>query len=162
VPVCAEFASVRCRPRHAGPPAVRPATLTIIEIQEGHGPAVTEVQGSVLGAIALIGFAAAAAASTAKLPLAAALLVAFATWVVVAIGGYLAQTAGLPSWQRNVRDLAWRRREPPWLAAARNSHLGPTIFLSRYGLGSTGRLGDGAVARSRGRHRSATALRPFL
>jgi hypothetical protein len=59
-------------------PAVRPATLTIIETQEGHGPAVTEVQGSVLGAIALIGFAAAAAASTAKLPLAAALLGAFA------------------------------------------------------------------------------------
>ena len=46
-----------------------------------------------------------------ELPLAAALPGAFATWVVVAIGGYLAVAAGLPSWQRDVRDLAWRRRK---------------------------------------------------
>jgi hypothetical protein len=57
-------------------PAVLPVTLTIVERQEGCGPAVTEVQGSVPGAVALIGFA-----------VAAALLGALAAWVVVAIGG---------------------------------------------------------------------------
>jgi hypothetical protein len=92
-------------------PAVLPATLTIIQKQEGRGPAVTEAQGSVLGAVALVGFAAVAAASTAKLPLAAALLCALATWVAVGIGGYLTQVAVLPSWRRDVRNLAWQRRD---------------------------------------------------
>lgn len=92
-------------------PAVLPATLTIIEKHEGRGPAVTEVQGSVIGAVALIGFALVAAASTGRIPLAAALLAALATWVAVAIGGYLAQAARLPSWQRDVRELASQRHE---------------------------------------------------
>ncbi len=51
----------------------------------GRGPAVTEVQGSVPGAVALIGFA-----------VAAALFGALAAWVVVAIGGYLAQATSCP------------------------------------------------------------------
>jgi Protein of unknown function (DUF3147) len=92
-------------------PAVLPATLTIIERQEGRGPAVTEVQGAVLGAVALIGFAVVAAASTARLPLAAALPGALAAWAAAAIGGYLAQAAVLPSWQRDVRAQAWQRRD---------------------------------------------------
>ena len=92
-------------------PAVLPATLTIIERQEGRGPAVTEVQGAVLGAVALIGFAVVAAASMARLPLAAALLGALAAWAAAAIGGYMAQAAVLPSWQRDVRALAWQRRD---------------------------------------------------
>lgn len=92
-------------------PAVLPATLTIIERKEGRGPAVTEVQGAVLGAVALIGFAVVAAASMARLPLAAALLGALAAWAAAAIGGYMAQAAVLPSWQRDVRALAWQRRD---------------------------------------------------
>jgi hypothetical protein len=91
-------------------PAVLPATLTIIERREGRKPAVTEVQGAVLGAIALIGFAGVAAASIPTLPLAAALLAALAAWVACAIGGYLAQAALLPSWHEAVRDLARQRR----------------------------------------------------
>jgi hypothetical protein len=60
-------------------PAVLPATLTIVERHEGRGPAVTEVEGAVPGAVALIGFAGVAAASTARIPLGAALLGALAT-----------------------------------------------------------------------------------
>ena len=91
-------------------PVVLTATLTIIERQEGRGPAVTEVQGAVPGALALIGFALVAAASIAALPLAAALIAALATWVVAAIGGYLAQSVLLPAWHQEVRDLAVQRR----------------------------------------------------
>jgi hypothetical protein len=91
-------------------PVVLTATLTIIERQEGRGPAVTEVQGAVPGALALIGFALVAAVSIASLPLAAALIAALATWVVAAIGGYLAQSVLLPAWHQEVRDLAVQRR----------------------------------------------------
>ncbi len=92
-------------------PAVLPATLTIIEKHEGRGAAVTETQGAVPGAVALIGFAVVGAVSLAKLPLAAALLGALATWIVVAIGGYLVQATVVSSWQRDVRDLAWQRQD---------------------------------------------------
>jgi hypothetical protein len=92
-------------------PAVLPATLTIIERHEGRGPAVTEVEGAVPGAIALIGFAGVAAASTARIPLGAALLAALATWVAVAIGGYLTLAAIVPSWRQDVRTLAFHRRD---------------------------------------------------
>jgi hypothetical protein len=92
-------------------PAVLPATLTIIEKQEGRGPAVTEVQGSVPGAVALIGFAVVAAATTARLPLAGALLGALGTWIIAAIGCYVLQSAVLPSWRRDVQDLADQRHE---------------------------------------------------
>ena len=92
-------------------PAVLPATLTIIERHEGRGPAVTEVEGAVPGAVALIGFAGVAAASTARIPLGAALLAALATWVAVAIGGYLTLAAIVPSWRQDVRTLAFHRRD---------------------------------------------------
>lgn len=92
-------------------PAVLPATLTIIERHEGRGPAVTEVEGAVPGAVALIGFAGVAAASTARIPLGAALLAALATWVAVAIGGYLTLAAIVPSWRQDVRTLAFQRRD---------------------------------------------------
>ena len=71
----------------------------------------TEVQGSVPGAIALIGFALVATVSTAKLPLAGALLLALATWVAAAIVGYLVQAAILPAWRQDVRDIAFQRRD---------------------------------------------------
>lgn len=92
-------------------PAVLPAALTMIEKQEGRGPAVTEVQGSVPGAVALIGFSVVAAASTARLPLAGALLGALGTWIIAATGCYFLQSAVLASWQRDVRGLAIQRRE---------------------------------------------------
>jgi hypothetical protein len=108
-------------------PVVLTATLTIIERQEGRGPAVTEVQGAAPGALALIGFALVAAVSIATLPLAAALLAALATWVVAAIGGYLAQSALLPAWHQEVRDLAVHRRAADLarraLAAASPEHV---------------------------------------
>ncbi len=92
-------------------PAVLPATLAITERHEGRGPAVTEVEGAVPGAIALIGFAGVAAASKARIPLGAALLAALATWVAVAIGGYLTLAAIVPSWRQDVRTLAFHRRD---------------------------------------------------
>jgi Protein of unknown function (DUF3147) len=94
-----------------GAPALLPATLTMIEKQEGRGPAVTEVKGAVPGAIALTGFAVVAAATLTRLPLAAALPAALAAWVAVGIGGYLAQATVLPSWEREVHDLARQRRD---------------------------------------------------
>jgi hypothetical protein len=92
-------------------PAVLPATLTIIERQEGRGPAVTEVQGAVPGAVALIGFAVVAAVTTDRLPLAAALFAALATWVAAAIAGYFVLPAAVSSWKQEVRRLALERRE---------------------------------------------------
>jgi hypothetical protein len=92
-------------------PAVLPAALTIIERQEGRLPAVTEVQGSVPGAVALIGFAVVAAATTARLPLAGALLSALGTWIIAAIGCYLLQSAALSTWRWDVRELAIQRRD---------------------------------------------------
>jgi hypothetical protein len=92
-------------------PAVLPATLTIIEKQEGRGPAVTEVQGAVPGAVALLAFALVAAASLAVLPLGGALLVSLAAWAAVGVGGYLALAAVVPAWQQDVRMLAGQRRD---------------------------------------------------
>ena len=91
-------------------PAVLPATLTIIERHEGRGPAVAEVTGAVPGAVALTGFALVAADSMTKLPLAAALLLPLVTWVVAAVGGYLALAKLLPAWSGEVRRLAFQRR----------------------------------------------------
>jgi hypothetical protein len=87
-------------------PAVLPATLTIIERQEGRGPAVAEVMGAVPGAVALTGFA---------------LLLPLVTWVVAAIGGYLALAKLLPAWSGEVRRLAFQRRG---LALVRRAQAG--------------------------------------
>ncbi len=108
-------------------PAVLPATLTIIERQEGHGPAVTEVQGSVPGAVALIGFALVAATATARLPLGAALAAALATWAAVAIAGYFLLAAAVSSWKRDVLELALQRRDA---AVARRALPSPTAAHS--------------------------------
>jgi hypothetical protein len=94
-----------------GAPAVLPATLTIIEKREGRGSAVTEMQGAVPGTVALVGFAVTAAAGMKELPLAVSLLAALGAWVVVGIGGYLAQAALMPAWRRDVRDLTWERHD---------------------------------------------------
>jgi hypothetical protein len=115
ISVAAGWIGVLVGPRAGGvmlaSPAVLPATLTIIEQREGRGPAVTEVQGAVPGAIALTGFALIAAASLTKLPLAAALLLPLAVWAAVGVGGYLALARLLPAWARDVRFLAFQRRD---------------------------------------------------
>jgi hypothetical protein len=108
-------------------PAVLPATLTIIERQEGRGPAVTEVQGAVPGAVALVGFALVAATTTARLPLGAALAAALATWAAVAIAGYFLLAAAMSSWKRDVRELALQRRDA---AVARRARPTPTTAHS--------------------------------
>lgn len=108
-------------------PAVLPATLTIIERQEGRGPAVTEVQGAVPGAVALVGFALVAATTTARLPLGAALAAALATWAAVAIAGYFLLAAAMSSWKRDVRELALQRRDA---AVARRARPSPTAAHS--------------------------------
>lgn len=105
-------------------PAVLPATLTIIEKQEGRRPAVTEMKGSVPGAIALIGFAVVAAASTARLPLAVALLCALAVWVAAAVGGYLVQATVFPAWRDDVRSLAGQRRDAAQAARSASAARG--------------------------------------
>jgi hypothetical protein len=92
-------------------PAVVPATLTIIEKREGRDAAVTETQGAVPGAVALIGFALVAAVSMTAIPLAAALLASLATWIVVAVGAYVAQSFFSPAWRQDVRQLAFQRRD---------------------------------------------------
>jgi hypothetical protein len=101
-------------------PAVLPATLTIIERQEGRKPAVTEVQGAVPGAVALIGFAVVAAVATARLPLAAALFAALATWVSAAIAGYFVLAAAVSSWKHEVRQLAFQRRDAAFTRRAQS------------------------------------------
>jgi hypothetical protein len=108
-------------------PAVLPATLTIVERQEGRGPAVTEVQGSVPGAVALIGFAVVAATTTARIPLAGALFAALATWVAAAIAGYFVLALAVSSWKRDVRELAGQRREA---ALARRAQVLPSAARS--------------------------------
>ncbi len=106
-------------------PAVLPATLTIIEKEEGRGPAVPRCRVRCPVPSRLPGFAVVAAASTAKLPLAAALLCALAAWVLVAIGGYLAQAVILPAWRQDVGDLAFQRRRAAQddRRARRGAHL---------------------------------------
>ena len=125
ISVVAGLIGVLVGPRAGGvmlaSPAVLPATLTIIERQEGRGPAVAEVMGAVPGAVALTGFALVAAGSMTKLPLAAALLLPLVTWVVAAIGGYLALAKLLPAWAVEVRRLAFQRRG---LALVRRAQAG--------------------------------------
>jgi hypothetical protein len=56
-----------------------------------------------------------------KLPLAAALLLPLVTWIVAAIGGYLALAKLLPAWAGEVRRLAFQRRG---LALVRRAQAG--------------------------------------
>jgi hypothetical protein len=111
-------------------PAVLPATLTIVERHEGHGPAVTEVEGSVPGAVALIGFAVVAATATARLPLGAALVAALATWVAVAIAGYFLLAAAVSSWKRDVLELAFQRRDAAVARRVRRARPSPSAARS--------------------------------
>ncbi|HYZ54832.1 MAG TPA: DUF3147 family protein [Streptosporangiaceae bacterium] len=92
-------------------PAILPATLTMIEREENHRAAVTETQGSVPGAVALVVFAAVSATTIKLVPVGAALLSALAAWIAVAIAGYLTLAAAHASWKQDVDDIARQRRE---------------------------------------------------
>ncbi|MBV8527662.1 MAG: DUF3147 family protein [Candidatus Dormibacteraeota bacterium] len=63
-------------------PAILPATLTLIEENEGISRAVSETRGAVAGALALVGFAGVVIALVTHLPGIVALLVATAGWFV--------------------------------------------------------------------------------
>lgn len=69
------------------------------------------MQGSAPGAVILIGFAVVAGARPGGDTAGRGVARRLATWVAIAIGGYLAQAAVLPAWKRDVRDLAGQRRD---------------------------------------------------
>jgi len=70
-------------------PAILPATLTLIEKEDGTAAAVADVRGSVLGALALVAFALVAFVSLGRLPPPASLAAALGAWIVVALGLYV-------------------------------------------------------------------------
>lgn len=70
-------------------PAILPATLTLIETEEGTDAAVADVRGSILGAVALELFAVVAYFTTSRMGLAVGLLAALGAWVLVALGLYV-------------------------------------------------------------------------
>jgi hypothetical protein len=78
-------------------PAILPATLTLLEKEEGTEDAVHDQRGAVLGALGMIAFGFTAALSFDRLPIPAVVALASVAWAVVAVGAYLAVTA-------------WRRR----------------------------------------------------
>ncbi len=71
-------------------PAILAASLTLIESQEDSAEAREDARGAVAGAFALAAFAAVAALALGHIGLVPALLLASATWVVVALGLYAA------------------------------------------------------------------------
>ena len=72
-----------------GFPAILPASLTLIERRDGRHEAKTDATGAILGAVALIAFAAVAAVTLGKLPAVIALAAATATWLGVAFALYV-------------------------------------------------------------------------
>jgi len=71
-------------------PAILPAALTFIEQQDGESAVHGETIGAVAGALALVGFASAAALLIGRTGAGVALLAALAVWVVVGVGLYAA------------------------------------------------------------------------
>jgi hypothetical protein len=70
-------------------PAILPATLTLIEKEEGDRPARADDDGAALGAVALVAFAAAGWLLLPDYGAAVALLAATGSWLAVAVGLYL-------------------------------------------------------------------------
>lgn len=92
VSVLAGLVSLTLGPRAGGLflafPAILPATLTLLQKQDGTAYAVTDVRGAVAGAVALGGFALTARPALASLgPW--GLLPALGAWIVVAVCLYL-------------------------------------------------------------------------
>jgi len=67
-------------------PAILPASLTLVARHEGREQAADEASGAVLGAVALAVFGATASALAEHAPASVTLIVASATWLVVAAG----------------------------------------------------------------------------
>jgi nicotinamide-nucleotide amidase len=65
-------------------PSILPAALTLIERQEGTSNAAADARGAVIGAFALVAFAAAAMSLAARVPTAAVIVVASGAWLAVA------------------------------------------------------------------------------
>jgi uncharacterized membrane protein (GlpM family) len=70
-------------------PAILPASLTLIERRQGRGEAAVDAIGAVIGSVALIAFAVVAGLMLMRLQAALALLLAVATWLVVALVLYV-------------------------------------------------------------------------
>jgi len=65
-------------------PAILPASLTLIEREDGRNEAAVDAIAAILGSVALIGFAILATLTLSRLPALAALLLAAAAWFAVA------------------------------------------------------------------------------
>jgi hypothetical protein len=77
-------------------PAILPATLTLLERDQGNAAAVHDVGGAGLGGVGLIAFAVVAfVIFGARLPAVVALVAALAAWGVVAVGLYVLRATGL-------------------------------------------------------------------
>lgn len=87
-------------------PAILPATLTLIERDQGRRQAELEVSGSVMGGVALSVFAVVAAALLGVVPWWLALLASLAAWVAVAVSLYVLRAVARPSWRREVHTTA--------------------------------------------------------
>lgn len=70
-------------------PAILPATLTLLEKDQGLDAAVYDVGGAVFGGAGLVAFALTASFSFGRLPVVAVLLVSLAAWTVVALALYV-------------------------------------------------------------------------
>ena len=83
-------------------PAILPASLTLIERNDGRHEAKVDAIGALLGSFALIGFAAVAAFALTRLGAVIALALACAAWAVIAAGLYVLM-ARLPRRKRPLR-----------------------------------------------------------
>lgn len=83
-------------------PAILPATLTLIERDQGRHQAELEVSGSVMGGVALAGFAVVSATLLGVAPWWLALLAALLAWVAVAVSLYVIRALVGPNWRREV------------------------------------------------------------
>jgi hypothetical protein len=73
-----------------GFPAILPASLTLIEKEEGKQEAAIDSEGAILGAIALVVYTAVVVVAVSALGVVASLAVALAAWLGVAVVLYLA------------------------------------------------------------------------
>lgn len=93
IAVIAGIASLTLGSAAAGPllafPAILPATLTLMEKEDGESKTIHDLQGSVLGAVGMCAFAVVAWVLLGRLPLLIALLIALVAWAVTSGGLYL-------------------------------------------------------------------------
>lgn len=87
-------------------PAILPATLTLIERDQGRRQAELEVSGSVMGGVALTAFAVVSAVLLGAAPWWLALLGALVAWIAVAVLLYLIRAFARPAWRREVHGIA--------------------------------------------------------